>query len=61
MTHKNMLFTLLTVLSAALLWDSKVQAQTNTPTWTTAAPPSLARQELYPEVLTERSTSPAAY
>ena len=38
-------------LSAALATPLAVHAQTPAPYWTKAAPPSVARQELYPEVL----------
>ena len=51
MTHKHLLYTLVTILSVSLLWDSKGHAQTDAPNWTKAAPPTIARQELYPEVL----------
>ena len=50
MTYKHLLLALFTVLSIAFLWISAGHAQTNAPVWTKAAPPTLARQELYPEV-----------
>ena len=52
MTHKQLRYTQVTIFSFALLWAStQGHAQTNTPYWTKAAPPTLARQELYPDVL----------
>lgn len=51
MIHKHLLHTLVTILSVTLLLSSKGHAQTNTPYWTKAAPPTLPRQELYPEDL----------
>lgn len=51
MIQKHLLYTLAALLSVTFLLSSKGHAQTNTPIWTKAAPLTIARQELYPEVL----------